>query len=129
MPGLELTRELLATAKSDLKALANMSDPNAFDDRIFGFHAQQAVEKAVKAWLSILQQSYPFTHDLSLLFHALEEQGIGIETYWDFLDLGSYAVRFRYETTPEDEEPLNGEELVKDITALVKRVEGLLAVD
>jgi hypothetical protein len=46
MSGRELAHELLATARSDLKALTNMMDPKAFDDRIFGFHAQQAVEKA-----------------------------------------------------------------------------------
>ena len=42
---------MLAAAKSDLKAVEHMSDPDGFDDRIFGFNAQQAVEKALKAWL------------------------------------------------------------------------------
>ena len=50
MSGHDLSRELLNTASSDLKALGNMRDPDAFDDRIFGFHAQQAVEKALKAF-------------------------------------------------------------------------------
>jgi hypothetical protein len=39
MSGHDLAHELLATAKSDLKALSNMLDVQAFDDRIFGFHA------------------------------------------------------------------------------------------
>ena len=46
MPGHDFARELLAAAESDMKALAHMLDPNGFDDRIFGFHAQQADEKA-----------------------------------------------------------------------------------
>jgi len=49
MPAHDLARELLATAQSDIKALANMFDSEVFDDRIFGFHAQQAVEKILKA--------------------------------------------------------------------------------
>ncbi|NIR50348.1 HEPN domain-containing protein [candidate division KSB1 bacterium] len=34
-----------------------------FDDEIFGFHAQQAVEKVVKAWPNLLGIVYPRTHD------------------------------------------------------------------
>ena len=45
----------------------NMGDAEAFDDEIFGFHAQQAVEKALKAWLTEVGVTYPLTHDLSLL--------------------------------------------------------------
>ena len=39
-------------ALNDFKALKGMTDPAIFSDEIFGFHAQQAVEKALKAWLS-----------------------------------------------------------------------------
>lgn len=122
----DFRRELLNTAKSDLKALSNMLDPDAFDDRVFGFHAQQAVEKALKVWLNYLQGTHPFTHDLRLLLHALEKLGADVESYWDFLDLSGYAVQFRYETLLEDEEPLNRYALVKDIQALVERVEKLV---
>lgn len=126
MSGHDLAHELLATAKSDLKALSNMADPHAFDDRIFGFHAQQAVEKALKAWLNRLQGSHPFTHDLSLLLHALEDLGQEIESCWDFLDLSGYAVQFRYETLAEGEEPLDRCALVKETDALIERVEKVL---
>jgi HEPN domain-containing protein len=126
MSGHDLAHELLATAKSDLNALSNMSDSHAFDDRIFGFHAQQAVEKALKAWLNCLQGTHPFTHDLSLLLHALEDLGQEVEPYWDFLDLSGYAVQFRYETQAEGEEPLERNALVKDVGALIERVEIIL---
>lgn len=126
MSGNEMARGLLATAKGDLKALSNMMDPDAFDDRIFGFHAQQAVEKALKAWLNFLQKSHPFTHDLSLLVSELERQGQDVESFWSFLDLSGYAVRFRYEALPEDEEPLDRESLLNDARALVGRVEKML---
>jgi HEPN domain-containing protein len=34
-----------------------MGDPQVFTDTIFGFHAQQAIEKAVKAWLVLYDRS------------------------------------------------------------------------
>jgi HEPN domain-containing protein len=45
-----LVRQLLLSAEKDLKAIKNMTDPDLFADEIFGFHAQQAVEKILKAW-------------------------------------------------------------------------------
>lgn len=127
MAGHDLARDLLKTALSDLKALEHMGDPEAFDDRIFGFHAQQAVEKALKAWLNLLEQAHPHTHDLSLLLHTLEMHGADVTTYWGFLDLSGYAVRFRYESFLEDEEALEREALLQDITLLVEQVAALLA--
>ena len=127
MSGNDLSQELFATAGSDLKAIENMLDVDAFDDRIFGFHAQQAVEKALKAWLNCLQGTHPFTHDLSLLLHALEESGQDVTACWDLLDLSGYAVRFRYETLPEGEEPLDRRELLRNVRALVERVQNVLA--
>jgi len=120
---------LLETAKSDLKALGHMLDSESFDDRVFGFHAQQSVEKALKAWLNLLGQSHPFTHDLSLLLYALEKRGVDVDPYWDFLDLSGYAVRFRYETVPEGEEPLDRQGLVTDIQRLIEQVEKLIPPD
>lgn len=122
-----LANELLATAKTDLKAMAHMLDPLAFDERIFGFHAQQAVEKALKAWLDHLQGSHPYTHDLSLLLHTLDALGEDIQTCWTFVDLTGYAVRFRYETLPEGEEPLDREALTASVVSLLERVDRLVA--
>lgn len=43
------SQRLLAAARRDFRALQGMSDPEVFVDEIFGFHAQQAVEKTLKA--------------------------------------------------------------------------------
>lgn len=118
-----MARELLLTARSDLKALSNMLDAECFDDRVFGFHAQQAVEKALKAWLSALGSAYPYTHDLSLLLNELQRKGVAVDEYWDFLELSSFAVRFRYEVIPEGEEPLDRESLFSAISLLISSVE------
>ncbi len=126
MPGHELSRQLIAVAKSYFKALQNMLDQEAFEDRIFGFHAQQTIEKILKAWLNYKQKVYPYTHDLSRLLNALQDCGADVEPYWDFLDLSAYAVRFRYEMLPEHEEPLDRNALLKDIQHLLEHVESFL---
>ena len=45
---------LLRMARKDLQAMRALSDPDVVDVETFGFHAQQAVEKAFKAWLDLL---------------------------------------------------------------------------
>lgn len=81
MPGHQLTIELIETAKSDLKALDHMLDEEAFDDRVFGFHAQQAIEKALKAWLNLLGHPHIFTHDLGRLLFELEQCDAEVASY------------------------------------------------
>ena len=54
MNDLEHAKLLLSMAKKDLKALEGMEDAQVFEDEIFGFHTQQAAEKALKSWLSAI---------------------------------------------------------------------------
>jgi HEPN domain-containing protein len=58
----EHARLLLEMAEKDLRALGGMTDDEIFADSIFSFHAQQAVEKALKAWCSLRGVRYPRTH-------------------------------------------------------------------
>ncbi|MCZ6632032.1 MAG: hypothetical protein O7G87_01390, partial [bacterium] len=48
MSDLDHAHSLLAMAQKDLTALEGMQDAQTFASEIFGFHAQQAVEKALK---------------------------------------------------------------------------------
>jgi HEPN domain-containing protein len=75
MAPLDEARQLLAAADKDWRALHGMDDADVFADEIFGFHAQQAAEKAFKAWLALLGVEYPKTHDLSLLLGILQSHG------------------------------------------------------
>jgi HEPN domain-containing protein len=45
-------------AKKDLSALEGMLNKQNFADEIFGFHAQQAIEKCLKAWIALLGSNY-----------------------------------------------------------------------
>ncbi len=71
----EDAERVLTHAKADLKAIRNMMDSGLFEDSVFGFHAQQAVEKALKAWLTLRGPAYPRTHDLRLLINVLQTHG------------------------------------------------------
>ena len=75
----EESARMMELARRDLRAPQGMAgDTVAFTDEIFGFHAQQAVEKACKAWICGLGVVYPKTHDLDLLFHLLADRsGVG----------------------------------------------------
>ena len=126
MPADPTARTLIGAAKRDVKALGNMLDTELFDDQIFGFHAQQAIEKSLKAWLCLFQPSHPFTHDLRMLLYKLEEHGADVELYWDFVGLSGYAGLLRYDTFPEDTGALNRADLFKDIKALFVRVEKMI---
>jgi len=77
----ELPSRLLALARRDLRAAELLRDQPEVGDGIIGFHAQQAAEKALKAWLTILGIDFPRTHDLSLLIHKLEEGGTEVTSF------------------------------------------------
>lgn len=113
---------LLRRSSADFLALVNMRNPRKFDDNIFGFHAQQAVEKALKAWLAILGASYPFRHDLAELLAALEAHGENVDDLWGLVDLTSFAVQLRYDEVDVGY-PLDREALIKAIGLLIDRLE------
>jgi HEPN domain-containing protein len=55
------------------------------------------VEKALKAWLSLVGAEYPRTHDLEELLELLEEHAEPIlEAFYDLVDLTDFAVQFPY---------------------------------
>lgn len=118
---------LLAMAHKDLSALRGMVDqPAVFADEVFGFHAQQSVEKALKAWLDLREEDYPRTHDLAHLLAALENLGERCDAYWSLVDLSVFAVQYRYESFPEaGSAPLDRSATLAAVAALVAHVEAI----
>jgi len=114
-------------ARKDLAALRGMVDqPSTFADEVFGFHAQQAVEKALKAWLDLREEAYPKTHDLSHLLAALESLGERCDDYWTLVDLSVFAVQYRYEAFAEPSTPpLERAGIITAVSAVLSHVEGL----
>ena len=113
-------QSLLLAARKDWQALDGMRDETVFADEIFGFHAQQAVEKTLEAWLALSGVEYPRTHDISLLLSALrlqEQDGMCIT----LLEFNPYAVQFRY-TAFRDWRTVKSAEAIKCVEELLRRV-------
>jgi HEPN domain-containing protein len=90
-----LAAGLIDRAAADLVAVSACAGQAA--DEITGFHAQQAVEKALKAVLALRSLVPPRTHDLLALRGLLEDAGSEPPLSVDELAaLYPYAVEFRY---------------------------------
>lgn len=123
-------RGLLAMARKDFDALRGMIDHPLFADEIFGFHAQQAVEKSLKAWLALSGADYPLTHDLSRLLSLLEAQAIDVAPYWPLVELTIFAVQARYDADlMASEAPLDRPAVIDQVEQVLDVVAAGLAVD
>lgn len=97
----ELAALLLRKAAQDEYALEKLAaDPGA-PEEIIGFHAQQAIEKMLKAVLALAAIRYPRTHDLTELLDLVRKQGFEVPPQLEDVEaLSSFAVGFRYEDLP-----------------------------
>lgn len=126
MKDIEHARMMLDLAMRDFKALGGMADTAVFDDGVFGFHAQQAVEKSIKAWLAILGAQYPKTHDLRLLLNLLQGQGVDVAPFFGLVEYNIYAVQFRYDSCQGGDEPIDREKAIETVSNLMSRVNKLV---
>ena len=75
-------------------------------DGPFGFHAQQAAEKLVKALLSQLGIAFDYTHDVTKLANQLKLAGEVLPVTPIALgELNRFAVVYRYDSIPSLEIP------------------------
>ena len=118
----ESGRRLVLMAQKDFQAMTGMGNVEVFSDEVFGFHAQQAVEKSLKAWLVLNGKEYPLTHSLRVLMAELTRTGEDMEPLMDLVELNAYAVQYRYDSIEPDEVPLDRTEMVKKVGALVNKV-------
>jgi HEPN domain-containing protein len=72
----DLPADLLALAREDLAAAEALDSAERVSDSPVGFHAQQAVEKALKAVIASRDQDFPFTHDVGLLMQLCQDAGL-----------------------------------------------------
>jgi len=103
----ELVLEWLRSARADL-AIARMSENQEIAPEIIAFHAQQAVEKALKALLVQNQIEFPRTYVIGVLLTLCVESGYTFnEDTGDVVTLTRYAVGVRY---PGETEPVTRQE-------------------
>ena len=128
MADLDRARAMLRMAHKDFNALIGMQDNPLFADEIFGFHIQQAVEKALKAWLCIHTDTYPMTHELASLLALLELQGIEVNAYWPLVQYTIFAVQARYEEgITELDELIDRKVEILNVHTLLTHVEHAIA--
>jgi HEPN domain-containing protein len=109
----ELAALLARKATEDAVALREFAANTQIADTVLGFHAQQAIEKWLKAVLARYAVAFEYTHDLRHLIALIEDARI------DFpfdtpavVRLTEYAVPLRYDELL-DAVPLDREVAVK----------------
>lgn len=103
-----------------------MVDSNFFADEIFGFHAQQAAEKSLKAWISALDETFPFTHDLAALLRIIEGKGYDISEFLEITKFNDFAGRFRYVESDDEIEPLERKASIDMVQMLYQHVDNFI---
>jgi HEPN domain-containing protein len=93
----DLTRGWLAKANSDLATASLVLEARGPYDTVC-FHSQQAIEKALKAFLAYHGQAIPWTHDLEELQRlCLQTRPFPELEGFDLTLLTDYAVAMRYD--------------------------------
>jgi HEPN domain-containing protein len=118
------SRILLKKAEEDATAVREFAGNREIADSIIGFHAQQAVEKWLKAVTAAHGTRHSTIHDIDRLVEIVEATGIEVPLDRDRLAvLTQYAVPLRYD------ELLDSESLEREVlVALVDEVAEWVAV-
>jgi hypothetical protein len=107
LEGQDLARILARKAAGDAKAMRRLASDPEIDDEAVGFHAQQAIEKWLKAVMAFRGLGEERKHDLGRPLEILEAGGVDAPPGADWLDdLTIYAVPVRYDELL-DVEPLD----------------------
>jgi HEPN domain-containing protein len=106
----ETSRILLQKADEDATAVREFAANPEIADSIIGFHAQQAVEKWLKAVMAARGARHEPTHDIDRLLERLEATGADLSLDRHRLpELTQYAVPLRYD------ELLDAESLEREV--------------
>lgn len=104
---LDHAKGLLSKARDDFFVVHRLAGEADTPGWVLGFHAEQAVEKALKAVLSSADLAYPRTHNLVMLVELLRKAQLSLPAAADdFGQLVPYGVVLRYEEIPDDEPPV-----------------------
>ena len=110
----ETSRILLKKAEEDATAVREFAGNPEIGDSIIGFHAQQAVEKWLKAVTAASGVRHSTIHDIDRLIEIVAATGIEVPLDRDRLAvLTQYAVPFRYD------ELLDAESLEREVLVVL----------
>jgi HEPN domain-containing protein len=113
----------LGYSLSDLRAAEKLQhDPDPFPRQVC-FLAQQAAEKALKAVLVLLQNDFPFTHDLDRLRDLLPDGWAVKSAYPDLAELTIWAVEARYPADLPEAAPVDAAKALQIARAVYHTIE------
>lgn len=115
--------EWLKKAEKDLKAAEILMREGLHDYAIF--HAQQAVEKALKAFLTYHNKPIKKTHDIDFLIKKCSEIDSEFKSIYD-LDIEliyplGIEVRYPYPEEPTEEEAIKAIDIAKQVMGFIYR--------
>jgi len=118
----EHARALLKKAGEDAWALVHLATEPDAPLAVLGFHAQQAVEKALKAVLASRSVEYPRTHNLGLLTAMVRDQRMDPPRTDLMAALTAFGVGMRYpadlpEAWPEGLDAKQAKKVAQDVLA------------
>lgn len=117
-PALEEAQRLLRLALRDRDTFELLLPLPKATMAAMGFHAQQAVEKALKAVCTLRNIEVRRTHDLAALAQALVVDGVTLPISVDeFRTLNPFAVEYRYDD--EITSPMTREELTSTVAKVL----------
>jgi len=100
--GDDLAQLLMEKAAGDEKILFRLIGEEDIPDDGLGFHAQQAVEKMIKAVLAHNEVAYERTHNIAYLLQLLDGANLPKPDQADDLpNLSPWAAELRYARQPE----------------------------
>ncbi|MBM4271882.1 MAG: HEPN domain-containing protein [Deltaproteobacteria bacterium] len=112
-PIVKNVRQWLTFADEDLNlAKHGLTLTTGIPYRLIAYHAQQCVEKHLKAYLVFRGIDFPYTHNISLLLELCAESADWTADIQDAEELSPYAVTARY---PGEDEEVTSEEASRAI--------------
>ena len=111
---LDLARRFLEVADRDIRTFRLLAAAVDSDDEAVGFHAQQSIEKCIKAVLCVNEIAFRKTHDLVELIDLLRDSKKSLPPDVESLDgLNPYAVTLRYDLLDAEPPTLERDEVLK----------------
>jgi len=125
----EVAAILSRKAEGDAKVMRKLAGDEEIADDAVGFHAQQAIEKWLKAVIASRGEDFEYTHDIRhLIVRAKLEPGEAGQPFdiRQAINLTEYAVPLRYEDLL-DTEPLDRASTVSLIDEVERWAKGEIA--
>lgn len=122
---LAAARQWVDFADEDLRLARHaLTMPKQCPHRLVAYHAQQCVEKSLKAYLVCRSVEFPFTHNISLLLELCEDRAEWAHDLTSAEELSPYAVSLRYpgpESTVTAEDAERAIEIAAEVRGAVGR--------